>query len=270
MDTTQISRHAKNSFLNNVCAHIREISATGAANIKIYALRVERIAKAPFVTLWFRTRGCRHDYMGGCTMCNYGRSTSITADEMLGYVKAGLSLAPNEDGMMLLVSPSGSMLDDWEVPAQTREGILRLVRDSNASTYICETRVETITDAKIKQYAEILDNKIPFIEVGLESANPWISKYCVNKALSLDQYVHSMSVLRKYQVLSIANVIVGSPFLSSKEAIDDAVKTIQWACSHGTDRCTLFPVHVKRWTLVEWLWNHGLYKPISLWSLMEV
>jgi len=171
---------------------------------------------------------------------------------------------------MLLVSPSGSMLDEWEVPAQAREGIWQLVRNTNCLTYVCETRVETITDAKIKQFAEIFNNKIACIEVGLETSNPWISKFCVNKALLMEDYIHSMSVLRKYHVLSIANVIVGSPFLSTKETIDDAVKTVQWALSHGTDKCTIFPVHVKRWTLVEWLWKNEQYKPVSLWSLIEV
>jgi radical SAM enzyme (TIGR01210 family) len=203
-------------------------------------------------------------------MCNYGKSTPVAVEDMIEYVKSGLSLAPNEDGMMLLVSPSGSMLDEWEVPAQAREGILELVGKTNAKTYVCETRIETIADEKIKQYVEILDNKIKCIEVGLESSNPWVSKYCVNKELSLPKYIESMAILRKYQVLSIANVIVGSPFLSSKESINDAVETIRWAFSHGTDRCTLFPVHVKRWTLVEWLWKHDQYTPVSLWSLIEV
>jgi len=269
MSTPKIANNTKNVFLNNVCARIRESRPIVPPTLN-YALRVEKIANFPFVTLWFRTRGCRHDYMGGCTMCNYGKSTPVDAEDMIEYVKAGLSLASNDEGMMLLVSPSGSMLDEWEVPAQAREGILRLIRDTNASSYVCETRIETITDEKIKQYTDVLGNKIKCIEVGLESSNPWISKYCVNKELSLPKYIESMAILRKYQVVSIANVIVGSPFLSPKESIDDAVETIRWAFSHGTDRGTLFPVHVKRWTLVEWLWEHGQYSLVSLWSLIEV
>jgi len=203
-------------------------------------------------------------------MCNYGKSTPVAADEMIEYVKVGLSSIPNDKDTILLVETSGSMLDEWEVPVQAREGILRLVRNHDCRSFLCETRVETITEEKLKQYAEILDNKIKYIEVGLESSNPWISKYCINKDLSFDQYEESMAMLRKYQVLSIANVIVGSPFLSPRESIDDAVETIRWAFSHGTDSCVVFPVHVKRWTLVEWLWEHGEYWPVSLWSLIEV
>jgi hypothetical protein len=203
-------------------------------------------------------------------MCNYGISTPVPSDEMIESVRTGLSLLPTDEAMMLLVSPSGSMLDEWEVPAPAREGILRLVRETSCRTYICETRVETITEGKVRQYVEILDNKTACIEVGLESANPWILQYCINKAISLEQYVESMALLRKYNVPSIANVLVGAPFLSPREAIEDAVQTVQWAFAHGTDNCTVFPVHVKQWTLVEWLWRHNFYSPPSLWSLVEV
>jgi radical SAM enzyme (TIGR01210 family) len=203
-------------------------------------------------------------------MCTYGISSPVSADQMTDYVRTGLSSLPKSPSMMLLVSPSGSMLDEWEVPAKAREDILRLVRETACRTYLCETRAETITEAKARQYAEILDNKVACIEVGLESADPWILHYCVNKALSLDMYENAVQILRAHRIPSIANVVVGSAFLSPREAIEDAVQTVQWALAHGTDNCTVFPVHVKRWTLLEWLWKHGLYSPPSLWSLIEV
>lgn len=116
----------------------------------------------------------------------------------------------------------------------------------------------------------MLADKPAYIEVGLETSDPWISKYCVNKAISKEKFIQGMSILRQYDVPSIANVIVGTPFLTEKETIEDAYKTIKWALENGTSRCTLFPVHVKRWTLVEWLWKNDLYTPVSLWSLVEV
>jgi radical SAM enzyme (TIGR01210 family) len=264
-----MKRNPTKSFLNLVCARIKKNRPVIQDDLN-YSYRIEQIAGLSFVSLWFRTRGCRHDYMGGCTMCNYGKSTTVEAGEMIEYVKAGLSFIPNNKDTILLVETSGSMLDEWEVPAQAREGILRLVHNHDCRSFLCETRIETITDDKIKQYTEILGDKNKCVEVGLESSNPWISKYCINKDLSFKKYGEGMAILRRHQVLSIANVIVGSPFLSPKEAIDDAVETIRWAFSHGTDSCVVFPVHVKRWTLVEWLWKHDQYSPVSLWSLIEV
>ncbi len=256
-------------FLNLACARLKK-SRPLIPNDLNYSYRIEQIAGVSFVSLWFRTRGCRHDYMGGCTMCNYGKSTPVTADEMIEYVRAGLSFIPPNKNMMLLAETSGSMFDEWEVPAQARERILQMVRNHACKSFLCETRADTITEAKIKQYREILDNKIASIEIGLETSNPWVMQYCINKNLSLAQYEQSIKILQKHQVPSIANVIVGSPFLSAQEAIDDAVNTVHWAISRGTTSCVVFPIHVKRWTLVEWLWEHGYYTPISLWSLIEV
>jgi len=256
-------------FLNLVCARLKK-SRPLIPNDLNYSYRIEQIAGLSFVSLWFRTRGCRHDYMGGCTMCNYGKSTPVTADEMVEYVKTGLSFIPHYKNMMLLMETSGSMLDEWEVPAPAREIILQMVRNHACKSFLCETRANTITDMKIKQYAEMLDNKVASIEIGLESSDPWVMQHCINKNLSLAQYEQSIKILQKYQVPSIANVIVGSPFLSVQEAIDDAVNTVHWAISHGTTSCVVFPVHVKRWTLVEWLWEHGYYTPTPLWSLIEV
>lgn len=259
----------KNAFLNRVCAKLREQRPLIPDNCN-FLTRVERVHGAPFVSIWFRTRGCGHDHQGGCTMCNYGASSLVSAEEMIGYVREGLDSLHCNGRMMLLVSPSGSMFDDWEVPAEAREAIFRLVSETKCKTYICETRVDTLTEDRVRHYAGLLDNKGACISVGLECANPRILKYCINKSLSLEKYKQVIQWLRKYQVSSSANVLLGTPFLSTREAIEDTVQTIRWAFSHETDMCVIFPVHVKSWTLAEWLWENGLYAPPSLWSLVEV
>lgn len=259
----------KNSFLDQVCAQLKEERAPGTDKLN-YTLRVEEIAGAPFVTLWFRTRGCRHDASGGCTMCNYGISSPVTTEQMVEYVHAGLSTIPENQNLTLLVSPSGSMLDDWEVPEDARANIFRLVNACPGRTYLCETRAETVTEQRVRQLAQLITTKVPCVEMGLESADPWIMRYCINKKLAPNLFVHSTELLHKYGVRAVANILVGAPFLSPREAIDDAVRTVEWAIAQGVDNCVLFPVHVKQWTLVEWLWRHGYYSPPSLWSLIEV
>ncbi len=259
---------SKNAFLNRVCAKLKEQRLPFSDSN--FNVRLEHVNGATFVNLWFRTRGCRHDHQGGCTMCNYGVSSPMSAREMIEYVREGLASLDEDERMMLLVSPSGSMFDEWEVPAQAREGIFRLVQDIKCSTFICETRVDTLTEDLVKHYASLFDDREACIEIGLESANPWILKHCVNKSLLLDEYVQAIRLLHKYQVTSTANVMLGSAFLSTREAVEDAVQSVRWAFSQGTDRCVVFPAHVKRWTLLQWLGERGLYSPPSLWSLVEV
>lgn len=256
-----------NHFLRLICAKLKESRPLIRADNSV---RLELINDVPFASIWFRTRGCRHDQSGGCTMCNYGASSQPSISEMVGYVRDGLNALANYGEVSLLVSPSGSMFDSWEVPEEALLEIFRLVQASKCRSFVCETRAETITEELTDRYVAMLGNKRLSIEIGLESADPWILCYCVNKSLSLDRFVEVIPLLHRHQVASIANIIVGSPFLSPSEAIEDAVMSVRWALSRGVDRCILFPVHVRNLTLAHWLWKRGLYSPPSLWSLVEV
>ena len=260
-------KHTENAFLGQVSLVIKGQRPAGTLD---FALRTEYIGGMPFVTLWFRTKGCSHDHRGGCTMCNYSASSPVSGTNMIEYVRAGLSSLDETAGIVLLVSPSGSMFDEREVPPETRKAILQLVRNTGCSSFLCETRAEIVTEERVKEYAAILGDKIVSIEIGLESSNPWVLKYCINKDLSLNDYKRALQLLRKYQVRSITNVMLGSAFLSPAEAIEDAVETSNWAFEQGTDSAVIFPAHVKKWTVLEWLWRHDLYSPPSLWSLVEV
>jgi radical SAM enzyme (TIGR01210 family) len=203
-------------------------------------------------------------------MCNYGAGPPVTAKEMVDFARRGLLSEHLDERTMVLVSPSGSMFDPWEVPVKARESIFNLVRETPCWCYHCETRAETLTEDGVRRCAEILAGKEVCIELGLESADPWVLKYCINKGLSLDTYRQGVALLRKHHLVPLANVIVGVTFLSPREAVEDAVRAVRWALANGVERCVVFPVHVKRYTLAEWLWQRGLYAPPSLWSLVEV
>src|SRR5438105_2907584 len=75
-----------------------------------------------YAAVWFRTRGCRFDYRGQCTMCDYWVSTLPSADQMVQSCREALATLTSVPAT-LLVSPSGSMFDEWEVPAEARRGI---------------------------------------------------------------------------------------------------------------------------------------------------
>ncbi|MCA9731945.1 MAG: hypothetical protein H6696_05445 [Deferribacteres bacterium] len=219
--------------------------------------------------LWFRTRGCRHDHKGGCIMCDYSSGPYTAPDNMISYVREGLETF-NEPYNHLLVSPSGSMLDEWEVPIIAREGIFKLLKDSKHETFSFETRVDTITQEKMNQSKDLLENRLLKVYIGLESANPWISKYCINKDLPLYSFQQATRILKQFGTKTAVNILLGTPFLSPLEDIQNVVQSLQWALEQGADECYLFPTHVKEATLLFYLYQKGFYSPPSLWSLVEV
>lgn len=106
--------------------------------------------------------------------------------------------------------------------------------------------------------------------MGLESSDPWVLRYCVNKQMTLDDFQRALAMLKKHDLLAYANVSLGTAFLTENEAIQDAVSTVRWALSQGVDKVVLFPLHVKEFTVLHQLWMNGLHHPTSLWSLAEV
>ena len=236
-----------------------------------YAVRSERCAHGTLVSLWFKTEGCCYDDSGGCVMCDYGGARShVSGDEMVDYVRSALGVVPRQPDLSLFVSPAGSMLDENEVPPFALEAILRAIKEVAPAVFFCETRCETITKSALQRLARNLSGPRIFVEMGLESSSELVLRYCLNKGLSRRTFVYAVRALKTCGIGTIANLLLGSPFLSCYEAIEDCAKSARWALSRGSDECVIFPVHVKRGTLVEWLWRRGMYSPPSLWSLVAV
>ena len=80
----------------------------------------------------------------------------------------------------------------------------------------------------------------------------------------------ALKLLREHSIAASLNILVGIPFLTISETIDDSLNSLTWAFSNGASRCVLFPVNTKPFTLVDWLEQNGLYRRPSLWSLVEV
>lgn len=258
----------RNRFLDLVCAKLRKDrpKVPDSLNSTVW---IERRQSRTFVQLWFRTRGCRHNHRGGCTMCDYWISDSVTPDQMSAFVGEALEKLDFEPDILLLNS-SGSFFDDWEVPPKAREEIFRLISKFCNTVFIFETRADTVSEKTIVECTSILDSRKVNIEIGLESANPWILKYCVNKALETQEFMTSIQVLKRCDVGSTANILIGIPFLTVSEMVGDAVFSVNWAFNQGVERCVLFPMNTKPWTLIYWLEKFGLYTRPSLWALVEV
>jgi archaeosine synthase beta-subunit len=259
----------RNAFLSQVTLELRR-DCPLLPDAPGWTLRTEVVDGQVFARLWFRTAGCTHDRRGSCAFCNYGRGSNTTAEEMVGFVRDGLRERIASSAGTLLISPSGSMFDPREVPELAQEAIWRLVAATQVRQVLCESRAETVTDAALLRMREALPDRRVAVELGVESADPWVARWVVNKGLRLRDYLSAVGTIRRHRVTCLTNVVVGLPFLTVAETIDDSVRTIRVAQDAGSDACVLFPLHVRPWTVLEWLWRHGTYRPPSLWSLVEV
>lgn len=258
----------RNPFLSAVGARLRYGRAPYPREVSV-TINTEAVDGKPFIRVWFRTAGCTYDRQGLCTMCNYGISDGVP-ETVVDDIRAALRGIPIDATSTVLVSPSGSMFDPREVPDNIRAAILEAVAETAAGTVVCETRPETVTDEHMREFAAAIGTKAGVIELGLESADSWILQWCVNKRLDLGEFRRAVKVCHAHDLRVLANVSLGTAFLPEGAAVRDAELTVRWAMDCGVDGCVLFPLHVREWTVLGWLWRRGWYKPPSLWSLVEV
>lgn len=231
--------------------------------------RVEQTKAGCSANVWFTTKGCQWDSVGGCTMCNYGRGYELSEQETINAVKQGLSSLPNGVSELFL-SPSGSLIDSQEVSPTVRQEIYKLIDKHSTDYFAFETRAELINKEVLDEIKRMISKKNIGIEIGLESANPWIREFCVNKGNQLEDFICAAQMVKKYGFECLANVSLGTAFLTPSEALSDAVNSSRWALENGADTVVLFPMHVKPYTLLEWLYKKGYYKPPTLWMFIEV
>lgn len=234
-----------------------------------YTVMSERNDSRSFAAIWFRTVGCRFNHTGGCTMCDYWISNPISAEEMIKSVQDAISKISFEP-QMLIINVSGSFFDELEVPREVRRKIYEILSKFKKTIFVFETHANTINDQTLNECLSYFTPNQINVEIGLETASSWIRKYCCNKKIENLNVVNAIKCICEHKINAIANIMIGIPFLSTKEAINDAVESIDWAFKNGVDRCVLFPINIKPWTLAYWMEASGLYRQPSLWALVEV
>jgi radical SAM enzyme (TIGR01210 family) len=256
-----------NPLLGAVSARLRTLSPPA---LQDYLVREDLNGGVRQVEVWFRTKGCRLFLQGGCTMCNYGYSTVKAHDSALRFVQTALSQVKLNEATNLLVSPSGSLLDDWEVPPDVRASILEYVSGLPWRKFLFETQANYATEASLRGVTKALGGRPVVVGFGLESADDDVRRYSINKDLPWDLFESRVRLTRALGLAVSVNVLIGAPFLSPARQVVDTLRTIEAVERVGVDEIFLFPVNVKIGTLVAWLWENGYYQQPSLWALIHV
>jgi hypothetical protein len=173
-----------------------------------------------------------------------------------------LSMVESED-RSILIGSSGSLLDPLEVPEDILRKVLECIEGTDCGKVLVETRLDTVDEQSLGLLQECLPGKKIEIEFGLESSNQDVLKYCLNKDVDLRTIDKQIELIHSFGFTTSANVIIGTPLLGTEEQIRDAASTIGWAMDHGADSTVLFPVNVRRHTLLESMLHKGIYAPIN-------
>lgn len=221
-----------------------------------------------YLEISFENGQCSYDMQGTCTMCDYGIATykedvSVFIDEMLHIYNSFSEI----DTLMLCTN--GSFLDDKQLPFEFQREIMIEASKLPCKTIIIESHYTTITDAKLQLIKDIFWAKSIKIELGLETTNIMYQEYILNKKINTSQIEYVIKRIHHYGYTPIINLLIGLPFLNEKEQIDDVLTSIAW-CMENETEIVLFPINIKPYTLIYYLYENNLYTPISQWMIIYI
>lgn len=201
-------------------------------------------------------------------MCDYGAGENVAEAEAVHILNRVLDGRPAP--RRLLLGTCGSILDESEMSREVLTGILRHLQHTQIEYIIFETHYTTVSREILLFLQQMLPGKTVAIEMGFESANPYVLENCFHKVMDLKQLERVMNEIADLQMGIILNVFLGAPGLSEREQLDDALGAVDWAYTHGAHEVVIFPANIKPGTKLWELYQTGKYKQVSHWLLIEL
>lgn len=221
-----------------------------------------------FLQLTFQSNGCRYSAAGSCSMCNYGKGKIVALQEILSELETICQTKDFKECDMILLGASGSFLDDQEIPNEYQYKIMERISKSHIHEIYIETHYKSITISKLLNIRKLFPDQSINIEMGLETITEEFQVNILNKKIHLNDLSEVMKLIHSVNMFVSLNVLVGIPFLSEKEQITEALKTLRWALDNKADYVVLFPINIQPYSLFEW-WHQNNYIHVpSLWMLV--
>jgi len=213
---------------------------------------------------------------GGCTMCGFKeklkeiKSNHYSTWDIVSLFKIALELT-DENYSEIVIFNGGSFLNDGEISLLAQEKITYLANQSSSlQTLYVESRPEFVTKDKIRKLVKILRNKKLKVGIGLEAVTNIIRNKNINKGITLEQYEKAVKVLIDEHAEVLTYVFLKPIYVSEKEAIKEAIRTIKYAFKKGTKEIALESAFIQERTIMANLFHQGIYQPPWLWSIIEV
>lgn len=229
------------------------------------------------LTVFLPGKGCEWFVKrGGCSMCAFGKKAfevgkNFSNKDLLLLYEIAVNFTKNDYPFNLTIYNGGSFLNDKEISTNVQLKICEKVKNHpSIKKLFIESRVEFIKDYKIKKLKEYLGNKKLVIGIGLESQDERIRNIYIKKGLKKKDYEKVIKILHNNNVKVLTYVFLKPIYLSEKEAIEEAIKTIEYAFKAGTDEVALESAFIQEGTMMAKLFYENKYKPPWLWSIIEV
>jgi hypothetical protein len=172
-----------------------------------------------------------------CLMCDLWRNTiteTVPAGAIPQQIDHALERLPKARQIKLY--NSGSFFDPRAIPPSDYEAIAR--RLDGFERVIVECHPALVGDSCIR-FRNLIYGKLE-VAMGLETAHPEVLQR-LNKHMTLEMFVGSARFLEKNEIDLRAFVLVKPPFMREEEAVEWAVRSLEFAFESGATAASLIP-----------------------------
>lgn len=211
----------------------------------------------------------------GCTICGHlakqrRLETSISTQDYIKQFVSEYDKVDFKEYPILNLYNNGSILNNNEIPNEALFKILKIV---NQNPYIrkivLESRPEFVNEEIVYEIKKRVPDKFVEIAMGLEVLDDFYRIACINKGFRLEQFKKAATIIKKHLNLK-SYVLLKPPFLTEREGIEEAIRTIGFAFAIGSSTVSLEACTIQKNTLAEYLSDRNDYSTPWLWSIVEV
>jgi archaeosine synthase beta-subunit len=218
-------------------------------------------------------RGCT---AATCTMCPipneayYGLNLNFTPDDFLRQFHSAFETAPVDSYQLISVYNSGNWFANKEIPSAARQGIYRAIARSRCEGIMVESLPQFVTPQAIAEAREYLGDKRLIVGMGLQSADDFIRRVCINTTCTKEQFERASHLLWDNGYTAKVYLMIKPAFLTEREAATETVQSIQYVAALGYEDVSICPTRIAPYTVVAELAKRGMYTPPSLWTTIDI
>ncbi len=199
-----------------------------------------------------------------CLMCDLWKNTTdqrVPLGTIVQQIDFALERLPPARQVKLY--NSGNFFDRQAIPPEDYAAIAHRVGRFECA--IVENHPKLVSERCV-EFRDLLAAPLE-VAMGLETVHPRVLE-SLNKSMTLDDFKRAVEFLLKHEISVRAFVLLRPPFMSEQEGIDWALRSIEYAFSHGVECCSVIPTRAGN-GIMEQLTSRGQFTPPRL-SSMEV
>lgn len=208
-------------------------------------------------------KGCPHD----CVFCNQKRITGtaldITYEDVVDTIDEYLKTIPLENSYIEVSFFGGSFTG---IPMDYQNELLIAASEAYDKGKINAIRLSTRPDY-INEF--ILDNlikyKVGVIELGVQSMDEMVLRLS-ERGHSREDVINASKLIKKYNIKLGLQMMLGLPGDSEEKDLHTAEEIIRLE----PDFVRIYPALVIKDTYMEYMYERGLYKPLSLDEAVDI